>query len=172
MVPPTRSAASQSFRSMRWPPRSIVIAADACPRIRWTTLGSAPDPSQMDAAVCRRSCGHGVGRPIAVVARGQPIERFQFDSLGGPPCGAGNSQSSERTRGQRQFRLRRRFPHRLALLQLTCHLAVEANELCVRDGCAVNGPHLLALGAEGRWPQAQPLVEADRLNLALPARPT
>ncbi len=79
---------------MRWPYRSIVIAADACPRIRWTTLGSAPAPSQMDAAVCRRSCGRSVGRPIVVVARGQTIERFQFDSLSGPPCGAGNSQSS------------------------------------------------------------------------------
>ena len=61
---------------MRWPSRSVVIGADASPRTRWTTLGSAPAPSRMDAAVCRRSCDRSVGWPIVVVAGGQPIERF------------------------------------------------------------------------------------------------
>src|SRR5215213_10018750 len=47
--PAKRCAASHRFWWTRWPYRSIVIAAEAWPRILCTTLGSAPTPSQTDA---------------------------------------------------------------------------------------------------------------------------
>ena len=53
------------------------MAAEACPRTRCTTFGSAPAPSHSEAQVCRRSCTRNVGRPIAAVARDHPTERFR-----------------------------------------------------------------------------------------------
>ena len=70
------------------------MAAVACPRIRWTTFGSAPWPSHIEAAVWRRSCTRSDGTPIAVRALLQLMERFQLDSRSGPPSGAVNSHSS------------------------------------------------------------------------------
>ena len=72
VVPPNFAAASQRFCSIGWPSRSIVIAADACPRIRCTAFGSAPAPRHSEAQVCRRSCTREVGRPMAAIALVQP----------------------------------------------------------------------------------------------------
>lgn len=68
------------------------MAAEACPRMRWTTFGSAPAPSQSDAHVWRRSCTRKVGRPIAPTAAAQPTDRFQLGSLSGPPFGEAKIQ--------------------------------------------------------------------------------
>ncbi|MDX6242234.1 MAG: hypothetical protein QOG10_7183 [Kribbellaceae bacterium] len=56
-------------------------------------LRSAPDPSQTDAAVWRRSWTRRVGTPMALIAADQRTDRFQSPSLSGPPLGAWNSQA-------------------------------------------------------------------------------
>ena len=61
--------------------------------MRCTTLESDSAPSQSDAHVCRRSWTRKLWRPIAAVAVVQRTDRFQFDSLNGPPIGALNSQA-------------------------------------------------------------------------------
>jgi|BarGraNGADG00312_2_1021985.scaffolds.fasta_scaffold10024_2 hypothetical protein len=51
------------------------MAAEACPRARWTTLGSAPAPSQMDAQVHRQ-------REPALLAQPPGGEHLDPKSLG------------------------------------------------------------------------------------------
>lgn len=41
---------------------------------RWTTFGSAPAPSQMEAIVWRRSCTRIVGRPINATGKYGTLE--------------------------------------------------------------------------------------------------
>src|SRR4029453_5792119 len=47
---------------------SSVIAAEACPSIRWTAFTFAPAEIARDAAVCRRSCGVSRGTPERATA--------------------------------------------------------------------------------------------------------
>jgi len=52
----------------RCPYRAIVIVADACPRIDWSTFTSAPEALSSDAAACRMSWVLVPPRPTAQVA--------------------------------------------------------------------------------------------------------
>ncbi|SFF97446.1 hypothetical protein SAMN05421678_103155 [Actinopolymorpha cephalotaxi] len=85
-MPPTFPAAVHRSTSSRCPYRSIVIDAVVCPSTRWTTFGSAPWASQIEAAVCRRSWTRSVGAPTDAAARRQPTERFQSRSTRPAHC--------------------------------------------------------------------------------------
>lgn len=101
-VPSRTITASPELRGTVRRPRSCsggsrVIAADACPSMRWTALIDAPLLIARLAAVSRRSCGTRSGFPIATAAGAKTRFRNTF-SRSGPPCNAVKTRSSRSCR--------------------------------------------------------------------------